>query len=515
MDRNLVLFHLESLNCLNYYMNQDFFPTLKEIEKKSVSFSRFYASATSTFMIMGDLAYGEDHVLESLKTMDWRVENKSKPKSLFDKLKDKGYYVRIIDYPPNGADAHSMSLNGFVGNRVTLEEFSEKEQYISTINECIGHEEPFALWVCNFLSHIDFGVYEMEELDGLNRWGEGYRRVDKAVSQLFTALEDKGLLGSTSVVFYGDHGDDFYSHGYRGGLTHAIEPYEQLIHTPMFVYDERLRPQIRHDLIGTCDIADIIGFLLKTDAVNNSLLDTTNHSYVFSRNMFAAQRVRTKTFDKGYSVTDGSFLLVVCSKGMSMYYTVMDPTCQNNLLSLFCVNDGTIQPREEINEYRFHFKYLMDEKSLQLIEDKYNELFPVLYKKTLEYYKSGGCDERIYEMNFSGIADTCNDAEYLRRDNKNESYFDVFYPYVDNKNVILYGAGNYGKYCYYHIKDRCRIIAWVDERCEELMDQRVSPPQIICTSEYDVIYIAISNGRDMQDVYNQLIEWGVDRKKIV
>ncbi len=34
---------------------------------------------------------------------------------------------------------------------------------------------------------------------------------------------------------------------------------------------------------------------------------------------------------------------------------------------------------------------------------------------------------------------------------------------------LLYGAGNYGRYCYEAIKNKCCVVAWVDQMYEEYL----------------------------------------------
>lgn len=56
--RNLLLVHLESLNHMTYQMNQGMFSTLRKWEEKSLVFPRYFSTATSTFMVISDMAYG-------------------------------------------------------------------------------------------------------------------------------------------------------------------------------------------------------------------------------------------------------------------------------------------------------------------------------------------------------------------------------------------------------------------------------------------------------------------------
>ena len=56
--RNIVLIHLESLNYMHYQMNKELFPTLQKWEERSLSFSKYFSTATSTMMVLSDLAFG-------------------------------------------------------------------------------------------------------------------------------------------------------------------------------------------------------------------------------------------------------------------------------------------------------------------------------------------------------------------------------------------------------------------------------------------------------------------------
>lgn len=56
--RNLLLVHLESLNYIVYQANKTIFPTLRYWEQRSLSFCNYFSTATSTMMVLSDLAYG-------------------------------------------------------------------------------------------------------------------------------------------------------------------------------------------------------------------------------------------------------------------------------------------------------------------------------------------------------------------------------------------------------------------------------------------------------------------------
>ena len=94
--RNLLLIHFESLNYTNYKMNTAVFSNLQKWEEKSIAFLNYFSTATSTLMVMSDLAYGGmlqnepcDSICASLKKYCYQS-------SVFDNLKEEGYSVKAI-----------------------------------------------------------------------------------------------------------------------------------------------------------------------------------------------------------------------------------------------------------------------------------------------------------------------------------------------------------------------------------------------------------------------------------
>ena len=74
MPRNLLIIHLESLNLINYRVNRELFPNLHKWEQQSLSFSKYYSTATSTYMVMSDMAYGDMDHHESCGGIKWRFK---------------------------------------------------------------------------------------------------------------------------------------------------------------------------------------------------------------------------------------------------------------------------------------------------------------------------------------------------------------------------------------------------------------------------------------------------------
>lgn len=404
MKKNLLLLHLESLNMLNYKMNPDLFSVLGELEKRCIVFDKYYSTATSTLMVIGDLLYGGMKLYEGCDSLAAIPKEYCYSSSLFDDLKEEGYYTGIYIYP-DGADRESAEARHIAGFHTRMELIREYSRYLNTFEKQMNHQ-PFALMACNYISNLSFGSYVDVNKYGLDTdyWEAGYRCMDSCCGDLLKLLKDKNLMGDTVVILYGDHGDDYWGHGPHGGLTHAIEPNALLIHTPLFIWDGIHREEAEHDqrLIQTSDLREMIMTLLNGGTIEN----LPSRRYAVSRNEYAAQPVRAESFNKAYSVTEGRYLLMVSGKGLEMYDTKMDPACQNDLLRFFTYGDRILKANERNAEiFRFHFSSFWSSREQRILRNKFYELRDILYDKVLELYKAGGRDEKEMrdEMNFGKI----------------------------------------------------------------------------------------------------------------
>ncbi|MFG6333810.1 MAG: sulfatase-like hydrolase/transferase [Lachnospiraceae bacterium] len=403
MKKNLLLMHLESLNCLNYKMNEDLFPNLKEIEKHCIVFDHYYSTATSTLMVIGDLLYGGMKIYESCESLDDIPESYCYTSSIFDDLKGQGYNTGIYIYP-NGGDRDGAELRHLAGFENRMELIQKYSDYLDTFRKKMSCA-PFALMSCNYISNLSLNSYvDINNYDvNVNNWEAGFRCMDQHCGTLFAFLQEKGLLEHTIVIFYGDHGDDYWGHGMHKGLTHAIEPNNLLIHTPLFIWDGNLRKKPEHDLrlVQTSDLREIMFHLLNGAEIERMPV----RRYAISRNEYAAQPLRIESFNKAYSITDGRYFLMVSGNGLNMYDCKMDPSCMNDLLCFFSYENGILKENERNEEYGFHFKCYWDSREQRVLRQKFYELYRVLYENVLELYIAGGQKESrmLQEMRFDRL----------------------------------------------------------------------------------------------------------------
>lgn len=403
--RNLVIIHLESLNLMNYRMNRDKFEMLRKIEKKSLSFNKYFSTATSTLMIIGDLLYGGLEQFEQCESLDYVPKKYIYESSLFDDLKEKGYETNIFIYP-EGADRESAEerhIAGFQNKMVLIRNYDE---YLSSLESAMYEDCPFALMACNYISNISLNCYapNSQYVSGIQRWENGYSFMDKCVDDLWKLLEQKNLLHNTTVLFYGDHGDDFWQHSFHGGLTHAIEPYARLIWTPFWIYDGRLDKGETNKLTSTIDLAGIIKYLLFAEQEQINIDSCYERRYVLSRGAYSAQPSRKETFNKAYSLTDGKYFMLVSTYGLELYDIEMDPECQNNFLDFFVLDNQDLKFDDELNQkLTFHYDHFMNGQEIRHLKQKFYFYRARLKTEVKKLYTVIGRESIVNEMNFEQI----------------------------------------------------------------------------------------------------------------
>ncbi len=529
--RNLLLVHLESLNSIIYDSNRELFPALRHWERKSISFSKYFSTATSTLMMLSDMAYGGMLHNEPCCTLRSPLQKYCYTSSLLDELEKEGYRVGVLGYPATEeGDTPSCNARHFIGYGAELEEFAHYRDYLGAMDSMMAGEGPFVIWACNYISNVSCNclMEDVGQQTGIERWESGYRCMDSCVQELLGCLEKRRLLDSTTVIFYGDHGDDFISHGKHGGLMHAIEPYAALIHTPFWVYDSRFAPTQTDMLIDTTDVRGMLRGLLDLPEGRWNLEDMQlpQRKYSLARNTYAAQKVRETSFHKAYSLTDGKFLFLAGDQGMELYHMGMDAGCQSNLLDYFDF-DGERLVLNEIayGEVKYHFRSLIDAAAIEQIKHIFYEYREQLIREVERLYQYAECTTLSLEIDFSNINYGWDERAWraqaasslgAAQTGKYEE-FDVYGRYLEGKRVLLYGAGSYGKYFYEKLASNVEITAWTDRNYKEagrIFGREIQSPDCITELSFDVLFIAIANDKVRQEVREHCVRLGIPREKI-
>ena len=402
--KNLMMIHLESLNYQLFMSFPEIFKEIHKIKNEGVLYNHYFSTATSTLMVLGDIFYGGKEQYEMCTSMDYIPKDYFYKESLFDELKKNSYKTGIFIYPDGGdrESAEERHIAGFQNKMVLIPKY---EELLETVEHLIS-EEPFAVMVCNYISNIKFNSYTDTKniLDGTDKWKLGYQYLDKCVGDLINLLREKQKLDDTCIVLYGDHGDDFWGHGMHQGLTHAIEPFTNLIHTPMIIFDTTIKKKYEEQLICAADLRQIILAKLGLNQCSTNI----KNEYIIARSAYAAQPIRKESFNKSYSITDGKFILLVSNNGLEMYDVEIDFQCGYNLLEQFSTDGILIRyniiKKEKLNYHYFHFMEEQEEEIIRLRQTVYY-LRKRLYDETLKLYEAAGRTEKdmLEEMSFYKI----------------------------------------------------------------------------------------------------------------
>ena len=387
-------------------MNPSFFPVIRKIEENTIFFPEYFSTATSTLMVLADIFYGGMEQYEQCSSLDHIPQNYIYSSSLFDDLKAQGYHTGLFIYPDGGdrESAEERHIAGFHNEMVLNQDYDE---YLASM-ERLMEQEPFAIAACNYISNLALNRYTNLTRENMNsgtqKWQLGYETLDKCVGDIFHMLEQKNLLDNTTVILYGDHGDDYWGHGLHQGLAHAIEPYNALVHTPFMIFDKRLGSGERKDLVSAADIRRIVEGLLKQG--EDAELQVPDRVLAIARNSYAAQSLRNDSFKKSYSITDGKWMMLVSNDGLEMYDIEMDVACMYNYLNSFLWNGAVLLYNENNKEQeRFHYRGFMNDAQKRFLRQKFYYLRAQLYSRVKELYEIAGLAETrmVEEMKFNRI----------------------------------------------------------------------------------------------------------------
>ena len=136
------------------------------------------------------------------------------------------------------------------------EPYVPEKKYIEQVDPTlrISGTEMFAIFQDTLLNR---DVTNTEKVAILKKLYQAHvREIDAAVENLFSILENHGVLQNSIVIITADHGDEFNDHG---GLSHDGKMYSELVELPLLIYEpERKQNLICDKLVSSLDIAPTI-----------------------------------------------------------------------------------------------------------------------------------------------------------------------------------------------------------------------------------------------------------------
>jgi len=342
MKKNLVVIHLESFNH-NIYGHRNWFPCLNSISEHCVRLNNYISTATSSFMAAGDLLHGDDNILEHNNFLEVNLSVNRRNQSLFDELRHYGYNTKGIGYPKN-----IVSFDKIWSDNDKFHWYNNSQEMLVQAEKTIKEDIPFALYTWNLSSHLCYSdAHKKSGGNAFDSWRRGYESMDMTVGDIINLLIKYNKLKNTTVVIFGDHGDDFWSHAHYGGFSHGIEPYISLVHTPALILDPEIKGHDINGMVSAIDLKKTVLELLDLP-YNDSTLSpvysvfSQERKYCFSRNLFIAQA--NYPLHKGYSITSELFHLLWIDNEYKMFAWQADT---GNHFDLICLltedSSGSLQ----------------------------------------------------------------------------------------------------------------------------------------------------------------------------
>lgn len=371
--KNLVIVHMESLNKLNFTLNRQNFDFLKSFIDECKSYEKYFSTATSTYMAITDLMFGDTSLFESATNLQDIFKIHISEKSLFDILFEYGYQTYHFNMELDYIYDEIKELDQLI-NRNGEFWFGDNEEEFQMQCEKAFESERFALFVNDASSCITYDGQREKLYNNsvIERQYGRFKRIDKTIERIVDSLTRKEKIDDTVIVMYGDHGEEFWTRELYEGYTHAIPPYLDIIHCPLIIYNAKDRG-VYEQLLGTSNLKKLILAEIGMDQ------QYTTPQYVISRNLFAQQAVNAKMLNKSYGITDGEYLLIISQKGEEMFINSMDMTSNGNILEFFKKKKNTIQYDSKFNVLKsWHYDIFFTELCKKEIIFKYEELHSAL-----------------------------------------------------------------------------------------------------------------------------------------
>lgn len=337
--KNLLILHLESISRQRLATFAGAFPHLSRLMQEALVFDRFYSSATSSLMTIGYFFHGNDFEFDAAPQFNAMRPARNNP-NFFSTLRARGFHPHVICL--NALQALRPRLLAGLSDELPEVWGTNDFPTLFAKFDALTDERPFAIYVWDLVTHVEHSLALAPYSSGLT---DQLRRAcavaDDAVGSLLAILERKGLLESTTIVAYGDHGDDFWTHGFNAGLVHATEPRTDVTWVPLAIRDASVAPRVTDQLASTIDLAPTCLALAGIDAPmrfpfsGRSLLDGEGE-VVYSQNLTANQPDDpVLEISQTFAVTDNAHTLLASRRGLSFHAHRLDPGNHCNLLHFF------------------------------------------------------------------------------------------------------------------------------------------------------------------------------------
>jgi hypothetical protein len=355
--KNLVVIHLESIAWQTLNAFPEAFPNLHRFMPQARAYRSYFASATSTQMVLAYFLHGNDFELDASAGLSAPAGNNP---SLFATLEAAGYRTALLCVSALRAKTMLPHFAGSVPPVWATDDFAA----LLARFEALASARPFAAYVWNLVTHIEHAMALAPHVRGLDELVGGACAVaDHALGALLDILDRRGLTDDTTILVYGDHGEDHWTHGFKRGVLHGAEPYTHVVHAPLLIRDPALPPGRDNRLASTIDLAPTCLELLGLPAAlpfaesGRSLLADVRRDAAFSQNFTGNQAdAPRRDIRRAFSVSDDAHTLLVSARGLALFNHRLDPTNHCNLLHFFEMGaSGGLVPSPPDGHTHSHF----------------------------------------------------------------------------------------------------------------------------------------------------------------
>ena len=380
--KNVLLFHLESVSNLIFRTNPDCFPNLIKFIRDAAYYPNYYSTATSTYMVITDLFFGDNMQFEKSNDVEDIFSIKPTKKSAFDKLFERGYKTKCYCFGFKAGEKAKEHAKVYCSKAECWESPNDIDGMVEDLKDCFREDVHFAVFVQDLESHwMNLEAFSDGKKSSYDLFMYKYKMLDRTFGRVLDALRESGKYDDTLIVAYGDHGDDLWGHGLHEGYTHAIEPFPFLVNCPLVIKNG---PECdTKALISTLDLHDLI---FSASVVEN-ISFCKKRNVLVSRNLFSSQHNCEESFNKSYMVTDGKYSLLVSGNGLRLFCNGIDPACGRNMLDFFILKGNKIVYNKSFDQlHSSHYKFFMTCNQVTEFENVFNTLFRELNNYVTNVY---------------------------------------------------------------------------------------------------------------------------------
>lgn len=413
--KNLILIHLESISNTILWQYRIELGTVWRLMQQSFVYNHFYATSTSTDSVLEELFKGCSDFFDGVSLYRDRynpenpwVQNKRQDNTLDTMASLSGYdlFFPTEHYLSPPLSVNSLMLDYNINNLLAAS--------AERMAKAKAAGRPILIAFRMVVSHMAYDDGEkIQATTFSDRFRRGYVQLDRAINQFLSIIIQLGMWDDSIIVCYGDHGDELWSHGVNKGYCHAIQPYASLNWVPLFIHESNRPPGSSNRLVSTIDLRESLLKMLSPgfDPTQYQWPETREpfppfrqtpydgidafnerRELAFGQNLFALQLEYTdleRGLTKGYSVTDGTYRVVVSSGGsnpknggLEFYCDPVDPANTRNLLDFFTLDaNGDIRkfsPPAEATDRAF--AQVFNERAVASLRDVYHRLKKNLYE---------------------------------------------------------------------------------------------------------------------------------------